>query len=134
LAEQPPPAARSLGHERAKAVLNGALNLSVLDGWWAEAFDGSNGFSIGDGRTHVDDRITDRRDAEGLYETLEQRVIPTYYDRDRDGVPRRWIKMMMNSISTCAWRFSSHRMVMDYTKHAYIQAAGGLSVNMDYKY
>lgn len=117
-----------------KAVLNGGLNCSILDGWWAEAFDGSNGFAIGDGRTHVDDRITDRRDAEGLYETLEQRVIPTYYDRDRDGIPRRWIKMMMNSISTCAWRFSSHRMVMDYTKHAYLQAAGGLSVSMDYKY
>jgi starch phosphorylase len=117
-----------------KAVLNGGLNCSILDGWWAEAFDGTNGFAIGNGSVHVDDRITDRRDAEGLYETLEQRVIPTYYDRDRDGVPRRWIKMMMNSISTCAWRFSSHRMVMDYTKHAYLQAAGGLSVKMDYQY
>lgn len=117
-----------------KAVLNGGLNCSILDGWWAEAYDGTNGFAIGDGSVHVDDRITDRRDAEGLYETLEQRVIPTYYDRDRDGLPRRWIKMMMNSISTSAWRFSSHRMVMDYTKHSYLQAAGGLSVKMDYQY
>ncbi len=117
-----------------KAVLNGGLNCSILDGWWAEAFDGSNGFAIGNGSVHVDDRITDRRDAESLYETLEQKVIPIYYDRDRDGLPRKWIKMMMNSISTSAWRFSSHRMVMDYTKHAYLQAAGGLSVNMDYHY
>ena len=116
-----------------KAVLNGGLNCSILDGWWAEAFDGSNGFAIGNGSVHVDDRITDRRDAEALYETLEKRVIPTYYDRDRDGLPRHWIKMMMNSISTSAWRFSSHRMVMDYTKHAYVPAAGGLSVDMSYR-
>jgi glycogen phosphorylase len=117
-----------------KAVLNGGLNCSILDGWWAEAFDGSNGFAISQGTSHVDDRTTDRRDADGLYETLEKRVIPTYYERDQDGLPRGWIKMMMNSISTCAWRFSSHRMVMDYTKHAYLQAAGGLSVDMDYRY
>lgn len=117
-----------------KAVLNGGLNCSVLDGWWAEAFDGTNGFAIGNGSVHVDDRITDRRDADSLYETLEQQVIPTYYDRDKDGLPRKWIRMMMKSISTSAWRFSSHRMVMDYTKHAYLQAAGGLSVNMDFHY
>jgi starch phosphorylase len=113
-----------------KAVLNGGLNCSILDGWWAEAFDGSNGFAIGHGTSHVDDRITDRRDAEALYETLETRVIPTFYDLDRDGLPRKWIKLMMNSISTCAWRFSSHRMVMDYTRHSYVPAAGGRSCDM----
>jgi glycogen phosphorylase len=113
-----------------KAVLNGGLNCSILDGWWAEAYDGKNGFAIGKGQSHVDDRLTDQRDALYLYETLENEVIPTFYNVDRDGLPRKWIKMMMNSISSGAWRFSSHRMVMDYTKHSYVPAAGGLSCDM----
>ncbi len=114
-----------------KAVLNGALNLSILDGWWAEAYDGSNGFAIGRGRSHVQDTVTDQRDGQYLYETLENEVIPLYYDRDIDGLPRHWIKRMMNSISSLAWRFSSHRMVADYVLHAYLPAAGGLSVDMN---
>jgi len=113
-----------------KAVLNGALNLSVLDGWWAEAYDGNNGFSIGWGTQHVDQRITDQRDAENLYRVLEEEVIPLYYDRDVDGLPRHWIKRMMNSISSLAWRFSAHRMVADYVQHAYLPAAGGTSCEM----
>lgn len=116
-----------------KAVLNGGLNCSILDGWWAEAYDGSNGFAIGKGTSHADDRVTDKRDADNLYATLENEVIPTFYERDRDGLPRKWIQMMMNSISTCAWRFSSHRMVMDYTRLSYIPAAGGLSSDMTSK-
>jgi starch phosphorylase len=116
-----------------KVVLNGGLNLSILDGWWAEAYDGSNGFAIGHGTSHVSDEITDARDAEALYRTLEDRVIPTYYDRDVDGLPRRWVQMMMNSISSLAWRFSSHRMVADYTRSAYVPAAGGLSCDMSAK-
>ncbi len=114
-----------------KTVLNGGLNLSILDGWWAEACDGSNGFAIGTGRSHVNDEVTDRRDAAALYDVLEQRVIPIFYDRDVDGLPHDWIKMMMNSISTLAWRFSAHRMVMDYTKTMYVPAASGLSCDMD---
>jgi starch phosphorylase len=113
-----------------KAVLNGALNLSILDGWWAEAYDGTNGFAIGHGHSHVDDGVTDARDSEYLFETLENGVIPLYYDRDIDGLPRHWIKRMMNSISSLAWRFSSHRMVADYVMHSYLPAAGGLSVDM----
>lgn len=113
-----------------KVVLNGGLNLSVLDGWWAEAFDGANGFAIGGGTSHVSDEITDRRDAESLYEVLTKNVIPIFYDRDVDGLPRTWIKMMMNSISSLAWRFSSHRMVMDYARACYVPAAGGLSCDM----
>lgn len=116
-----------------KAVLNGALNFSVLDGWWAEAYDGKNGFAIGKGTSHSSDEVTDRRDAESLFDTLEQQVIPTFYDRDVDGLPVRWIQMMMNSISSLAWRFSAHRMVMDYTLNAYIPAAGGLSCDMSVK-
>ena len=113
-----------------KAVLNGALNLSILDGWWAEAFDGSNGFAIGKGFAHVDDRITDTRDGASLYQTLDEQVIPLYYDRDIDGLPRQWIKAMMNSISSLAWRFSAQRMVADYVRTAYLQAAGGMSCDM----
>jgi starch phosphorylase len=110
-----------------KAVLNGALHLSVLDGWWAEAYDGTNGFAIGTAAAHVDDRKADERDALSLFETLEQQVVPLYYDRDVDGLPHRWIRMMMSSISSLAWRFSAHRMVMDYTRHCYVPAAGGTS-------
>ncbi|HEV2969338.1 MAG TPA: alpha-glucan family phosphorylase [Pirellulales bacterium] len=113
-----------------KVVLNGGLNLSVLDGWWAEAYDGQNGFAIGRGHSHVSDEIGDRRDGELLYKVLEQQVIPLFYDRDNDGLPRRWIQMMMNSISSLAWRFSAHRMVMDYAKACYVPAAGGLSCDM----
>ena len=116
-----------------KVVLNGGLNFSVLDGWWAEAFDGSNGFAIGKGTSHVDDDITDQRDAESLYDVLEQEIVRTFYERDDDGIPRKWIKMMMNSIGTCAWRFSAHRMVMDYTRASYVPAAGGLSCDMQFR-
>jgi starch phosphorylase len=114
-----------------KAVLNGALNLSILDGWWAEAYDGANGFAIGKGTAHVDDRVTDARDAADLYRTLTDEVIPLYYDRDIDGLPRHWIRRMMNSISSLAWRFSADRMVADYVHHAYLPAAGGLSCDMN---
>jgi starch phosphorylase len=113
-----------------KAVLNGALNLSILDGWWAEAYDGSNGFSIGQGSSHVDERITDGRDAESLFKTLVGEVIPLYYNRDVDGLPQQWIKRMMNSISSLAWRFSAQRMVADYVHSCYLPAAGGLSCDM----
>lgn len=114
-----------------KAVLNGGLNCSVLDGWWAEAYDGANGFAIGRGTSHVSDEITDRRDAEALYSTLENVVVPLYYRRDVDGLPREWVRMMMNSIAGLAWRFSSDRMVMDYARTCYVPAAGGLSCGMN---
>jgi starch phosphorylase len=114
-----------------KVVLNGGLNFSVLDGWWAEAYDGSNGFAIGQGTSHVSDDINDQRDGEHLYHVLEQQVIPLFYERDLDGLPRRWIQMMMNSIGSLAGRFSAHRMVTDYVQSAYLPAAGGTSCSMD---
>jgi starch phosphorylase len=114
-----------------KAVLNGGLNLSILDGWWAEAYNGKNGFAIGDGRQHVDDEITDARDAQNLLNALRDEVIPLYYDRDADGLPRRWIEMMVESIATLAPRFSAHRMVTDYVRKCYLVAAGGLSSEMN---
>ncbi len=113
-----------------KVVLNGGLNMSILDGWWAEAYDGGNGFAIGQGRSHASDEISDTRDGEALYEVLEDEVIPLFYDRDVDGLPQQWINMMMNSIASLAWRFSAHRMVMDYVNSAYLPAAGGRSCDM----
>ena len=113
-----------------KVVLNGGLNLSVLDGWWAEAYDGLNGFAIGTGRTHSDMSVHDNRDGEELYRVLRDEVIPLYYDRDRDGLPRGWIKRMKRTIRTLGWRFNADRMVMDYTLKCYVPAAGGTSSDM----
>jgi len=113
-----------------KVVLNGGLNLSVLDGWWAEAYDGMNGFAIGTGRTHSDMNVHDTRDGEDLHRALREEVIPLYYQRDRDGLPRGWIKRMKRTIRTLGWRFNADRMVMDYTTKCYIPAAGGTSSDM----
>ena len=110
-----------------KVVLNGGLNLSVLDGWWAEAYDGLNGFAIGTGRTHSNMDVHDSRDGEDLYRVLHDELIPLYYQRDRDGLPRGWIKRMKRTIRTLGWRFSADRMVMDYTLKCYVPAAGGTS-------
>ena len=114
-----------------KAVLNGALNLSILDGWWAEAYDGTNGFAISKGTSHAKDEITDARDAASLFDVIENEVVPLYYDVDEHGLPVKWIKRMMNSISTLAWRFSALRMVADYTTEAYLPAAGGISCKVE---
>lgn len=113
-----------------KVVLNGGLNLSVLDGWWAEAYDGLNGFSIGTGRTHSNMDVHDSRDGEDLYRTLLEEVIPLYYERDQDGLPRGWIKRMKRTIRTLGWRFNADRMVMDYASKCYVPAAGGRSSDM----
>jgi starch phosphorylase len=113
-----------------KVVLNGGLNLSILDGWWAEAYDGHNGFAIGRGETHTSTDRHDARDAEALVQVLRSEVIPLYYDRDSDGLPRRWIARMKRAIRTLGWRFSADRMVTDYVLKAYIPAAGGTSSEM----
>jgi glycogen phosphorylase len=113
-----------------KVVLNGGLNLSVLDGWWGEAYDGVNGFAIGSGRTHSNMSVHDTRDGEDLMRTLREQVIPLYYQRDRDGLPRGWIKRMKRTIRTLGWRFNADRMVMDYTLKCYVPAAGGTSSDL----
>jgi starch phosphorylase len=113
-----------------KVVLNGGLNLSILDGWWAEAYDGLNGFAVGAGETHTSPEVHDIRDAEALKRVLQEIVIPLYYERDRDGLPRRWIERMKRAIRTLGWRFSADRMVTDYVQKAYIPAAGGTSSDM----
>jgi starch phosphorylase len=113
-----------------KVVLNGGLNLSVMDGWWAEAYDGLNGFAIGTGRTHTNMHMHDSRDRDDLYRVLRDEVIPLYYQCDQDGLPRGWIKRMKRTIRTLGWRFNADRMVMDYTLKCYVPAAGGTSSDM----
>jgi starch phosphorylase len=113
-----------------KAVLNGALNFSVLDGWWAEAYDGTNGFAIGIGRTHANPATQDQRDHQSLIETLTTQVIPLYYERDATGLPRQWIARQKNAFRTLAWRFNADRMVMDYVRTGYLPAAGAASCIM----
>jgi glycogen phosphorylase len=108
-----------------KVVLNGGLNLSILDGWWAEAYDGLNGFAIGTGRTHSKMDVHDSRDGDDLYRVLLEEVIPLFYSRDRDGLPRGWIARMKRTIRTLGWRFNADRMVMDYTLKCYVPAAAG---------
>ena len=113
-----------------KVVLNGGLNLSILDGWWAEAFDGENGFAIGDGLIHANQEIQDARDAEALVHSLQNEVIPLYYTRDQDDIPRGWIQRMRRAVSTLGWRFNADRMVMDYVQESYVPAAGSTSCSM----
>ena len=113
-----------------KVVLNGGLNLSILDGWWAEAFDGKNGFAIGTGQTHKDTEVQDQRDAEALIRVLRDEVIPLYYERDADEIPQGWITRMKRAVRTLGWRFNADRMVMDYVRECYIPAAGSLSCEM----
>jgi starch phosphorylase len=110
-----------------KVVLNGGLNLSVLDGWWNEAFDGNNGFAIGHGGMHNDPEVQYQRDAEYLYETLEKEVIPLYYERDASGIPHHWVRRMKHAIESLGWRFNADRMVKDYTQRFYLPAASATS-------
>jgi len=110
-----------------KVVLNGGLNLSVLDGWWAEAYDGTNGFSIGTGESHVVTDTNDRVDSASLYRVLKEEVIPLYYQRNEDGLPLAWIARMKAAIRTLGWRFNADRMVRDYVVNCYVPAAGGTS-------
>ncbi len=102
-----------------KVAMNGGLNLSVLDGWWPEGFDGTNGWAVGGEAPGGDDADTDRLDAESLYNTLETSVVPAYYERDERGVPRRWVAMMRSAIRTLAPAFNSDRMVQEYVKNIY---------------
>ncbi|MBI9043641.1 MAG: alpha-glucan family phosphorylase [Anaerolineaceae bacterium] len=98
-----------------KAVINGVLNLSIMDGWWCEGYNGNNGWSIGDGKTHEDTHQQDEADANSLYNLLENQIIPLYYkDREMDEVPTEWIKIVKNSIRTMLPDFSMRRMLKEY--------------------
>ncbi len=108
-----------------KAVLNGVLNLSILDGWWAEAYDGTNGFAIGVGAEHTDADRQDKMDLEATYEVLENEVVPMFYERQADGLPRAWVQRQKRALSTLAWRFSAQRMVTEYARNCYLPLVGG---------
>jgi starch phosphorylase len=102
-----------------KVAVNGGLNLSILDGWWLEAYDGTNGFAIGETGDLDESQSADERDAESLYRLLEEEVVPLYYDREADGLPHKWIAKMKRSIETLAPEFNSDRMVLEYAKKIY---------------
>jgi len=105
-----------------KAAFNGVLNLSVLDGWWAEAYNGRNGWAIDPGVEFADPYEQDKADAAALYQVLEEQVVPLYYQRDRDFVPRGWVAMMREAIRTVGPLFSTRRMVKEYTEKYYVPA------------
>ena len=105
-----------------KAAFNGILNLSILDGWWAEAYNGRNGWAIDSGVETDDWGEQDRADAAALYRILEEQVVPLYYQRDRDYVPRDWVAMMREAIRTIGPQFSTRRMVKEYTERYYVPA------------
>ena len=102
-----------------KVAMNGGLNLSVLDGWWLEGYDGTNGFAIGNEIASATETDVDATDAESLYRVLEQQVAPLYYERDSNGLPRKWISMMKRSIATLVPEFNSDRMVEEYARRIY---------------
>jgi len=113
-----------------KVVLNGGLNLSVLDGWWHEAYNGQNGFVIGHGGMHNDSVIQYKLDSNYLFDTLENVLIPIYYERDASGVPHKWLSYIKDSMRTLGWRFNADRMVRDYVKHLYLPAAAAISAEI----
>ena len=112
-----------------KASLNGAPNFSVLDGWWREGYvAGVNGWAIGEDRAWENVDAQDAADAESFYATLEKEIVPLFYTRDADGLPRAWIRKMKNAIKTIAPRFSTRRMVKEYVTRYYIPAATSVGV------
>lgn len=113
-----------------KVALNGGLNCSILDGWWDEAYDGKNGFAIGNGLIHADGKVQRKRDAEDLYSVLEKEVVPIYYNRGFDGIPREWVKRMKRTMISLGWRYSAARMIKDYFETCYLPAAGAVSCEM----
>ena len=114
----PRPPFEASGTSGMKAVINGGLNLSVLDGWWAEAYDGTNGWALS-GEVDPDHGAQDARDAAALYDLLEQEVLPAFYDRDADGLPRSWLARTRASMSTLAPGFCAGRMLDDYLDRVY---------------
>jgi starch phosphorylase len=108
-----------------KASANGIPNLSVLDGWWDEGWNGDNGWAIGGRETNPDDGAQDWSDAQDLYRILEQELIPAYYERDAAGLPPRWTQLMRNAIASNIWRFSTTRMLHEYVERLYLPSPDG---------
>jgi len=106
-----------------KVLVNGGINLSELDGWWAEAYTPKVGWALGDGQEHGDDPAWDAAEAEALYDLLEREVIPEFYARDDKGIPTSWVARMRESMARLTPRFSANRTVREYTEQRYIPAA-----------
>ena len=102
-----------------KAALNGVPNLSIMDGWWTEAFNGKNGWAFGQENISGD---RDQADAEAIYQILENDIIPVFYQHSSDGIPHKWVKIMKESIKSNGPRFSTRRMVKEYAKKFYAPA------------
>ena len=107
-----------------KAAQNGVPNVSVLDGWWDEGYQGDNGWAIGDREMDPDEAAQDWRDSQDLYRLLEEQIVPAYYDRDAAGLPTRWLTVTRRAMATALWRFSTTRMLREYTESLYLPAAG----------
>jgi starch phosphorylase len=105
-----------------KAALNGVPNLSILDGWWAEGYNGKNGWAIGDGQEYGNPDEQDQRDVQSFYNLLETEVVPLFYNRDEQNIPAGWVQVMKEAIASCAPRFSMHRQVKEYTEMFYVPA------------
>jgi starch phosphorylase len=114
-----------------KVLVNGGLNLSELDGWWAEAYSADVGWALGDGREHDEDPAWDEAEAAALYDRLEREVIPAFYERDADGIPVRWVALMRESMARLTPRFSANRMLREYTESYYLPAAVALRRRAD---
>ncbi len=106
-----------------KVLVNGGINLSELDGWWAEAYTPEVGWALGDGQEHDDDPAWDAIEAEALYDLLEREVIPEFYTRDEQGIPSAWVARMRESMARLTPRFSTNRAVREYTEQHYLPAA-----------
>ena len=106
-----------------KVLVNGGINLSELDGWWAEAYTPEVGWALGDGQEHGDDPAWDAVEADALYDLLEREVIPEFYTRDESGIPTAWVKRMRESMARLTPRFSADRAVREYTEQHYLPAA-----------
>jgi starch phosphorylase len=105
-----------------KVILNGGLNCSVMDGWWREAYNGKNGFAIGEDKDlQISVEEQDRLDSQNLYDVVENKVVPTFYDRDASGIPLKWIKMIKASIKSIAPVYNTSRMVKEYVSKYYLQ-------------
>jgi starch phosphorylase len=106
-----------------KVLVNGAINLSELDGWWAEAYTPDVGWALGDGQEHHDDPAWDAAEALALYDLLERQVVPEFYNRDENGIPRAWVAKMRESMARLTPQFSANRTVREYTEKYYLPAA-----------
>jgi glycogen phosphorylase len=106
-----------------KVLVNGGLNLSELDGWWAEAYQPDVGWALGDGQNHGDDPAWDGAEADALYDRLERDVVPEFYNRDETGIPSAWVARMRESMARLTPQFSAERAVREYTEQHYLPAA-----------